>query len=160
MAEAVTFFAALANSGRTPSTEVGSKLCAVLEKEPRDTALAFLGSCSELLANLIYEALEGRWPRHPGTATADECRAVAFTFVVATRSANSSPTDQQRLLLERLAELVAAMPKGVRAAVDRSYPGGLGRPWRDWVSGVEPRRLRLRRRSSTGPGKQPTRGGE
>jgi hypothetical protein len=160
MAEAVTFFAALVDGGRTPSTEVGSKLCAVLEREPRDTALAFLGNCSELLAKVIYEALNGRWPRHPGTATAEECRAVAFTFVVATRSATSSRSDQQRLLLERLAELVAAMPKDVRAAVDRSYPGGLGRPWRDWVSGIEPRRLRLRRRASTGSGKQPGRGGE
>jgi hypothetical protein len=160
MAEAVTFFAALADSGRTPSTEVGSKLCAVLEREPRDTALAFLGNCSELLANLIYEALKGRLPRHPGTATPDECRAVAFTFVLATRTPAGSATEQQRVLLERLAGLVAAMPKDVRAAVDRSCPGGLGRPWRDWVSGIEPRRLRLRSRSSTGPGKQPGCGGE
>jgi hypothetical protein len=160
MAEAVTFVAALVNSGQPPSTEVGSKLCAVLERAPPDVALGFLRNCSELLANLIYEALRGRWPRHPGTATADECRTVAFTFVLATRSPPSGPTDQQHLLLERLAELVAAMPKDVRAAVDHGYPGGLGRPWRDWVSGVEPHRLRLRRRSSTGPGRQSGRGGE
>lgn len=160
IAEAVTFFAALADSGRTPCTGVGSKLCAVLEREPRDTALAFLGNCSELLADLIYEALTGRWPRQPGAATADECRAVAFAFVLATRTPASGTTDQQRGLLERLAGLVAAMPKDVRAAIDRSYPGGLGRPWRDWMSGIGPRRLRLRSRSSTGPGKQPGRRGE
>jgi hypothetical protein len=160
MAEVVTYFAALADSGRTPSPEVGSKLCAVFEREPRDTALAFLGSCSELLVDVIYEALKGRWPRHPGTATADECRAVAFAFVLATRTPTDSTTDQQRGLLERLAELVAAMPKDVRAAVDRSYPGGLGRPWRDWVSGIGSRRLRLRSRSSTGPGKHPGSGGD
>jgi hypothetical protein len=144
LAEAATFFAALVNSGRKPSIEVGSKLCAVLEREPRDTALAFLASCSELLVNLIYAALKGRWPPHPATATVDECRTVAFTFVLAARS---PITDQQRLLLECLAELVAAMPKDVRVAVDRSYPGGLGRPWRDWLS-------------SAGLGKQLRRGGE
>jgi hypothetical protein len=160
MAEAATFVAALANSGRTLSTEVGSALCAVLAREPRDAALAFLGNCSQLHTIPIYEALKDRWPRHAGSATADECRAVAFTFVLVTGCPTSSQTDQQRVVLERLAELVAAMPKDVRAAVDRSYPGGLGRPWRDWVSGIEPRRQRQRRRSSTGPGTQPARGGE
>ncbi|MGH3844001.1 MAG: hypothetical protein ACRDS0_21530, partial [Pseudonocardiaceae bacterium] len=172
--EATIFSAGLVNRGRTLSTEVGSKLWAVLEKEPRDTALAFVGGCSELLATPIYDALTGSWPRLAGAATAQECRAVAFSFVLATFGATSKTTgdpmtDQRRVLLERLAELVAAMPKDVRAAVDRSYPGGLGKPWRDWVSQVDvsqldvsqprPGRLRLRRRSRTRPDPQPGRGG-
>ncbi|HEX6403766.1 MAG TPA: GTPase-associated protein 1-related protein [Pseudonocardiaceae bacterium] len=114
----------------------------------RDTALAVLGSCSDEVAKPIYEALEARWPRCPGIATADECRAIAFSFVLAT-SKPGSPQQRAafRAVLHQLAKLVAAMPQDVRTAVERSYPGGLGQPWWDWVSQVAPRRWSLRRQS-------------
>jgi GTPase-associated protein 1, N-terminal domain type 2/GTPase-associated protein 1, middle domain len=201
--EATEFLAGLVDGGRTLSPEVGSWLCAVLEREPvlseeglwvidqlrkqghplplrlaerrtsdvviepllaapRDTALAILGGCSDKDAFPIYQALKARWPRHAGTtATADECRAVAFVFVLAT---GRPKTEQQRtdfsLLLGWLAKLVAAMPQDVRIAVERSYPGGLGQPWWDWVSTVEPRRWSLRRRSSARSGRSPGKRGE
>ncbi|MBV8994158.1 MAG: hypothetical protein JO287_10775 [Pseudonocardiales bacterium] len=114
----------------------------------RDTALAVLGSCSDDVAMPIHEALEARWPGSAGSATAHECRAVAVSFVLATGEPRSQ---QQRAafsaLLHRLGKLVAAMPPDIRTAVDRSYPGGLGQPWWDWVSEMEPRRWSLHRQS-------------
>ncbi len=128
---------------------------------PPDAALALLGSCSDGIAIPIHEALKARWPRRAGTATADECRAVAFSFVLAT---GSPRTEQQRaalrVLLHRLTTLVAAMPQDVRTAVERSYPGGLGQPWWDWVSELEPRRWSLRRRSGVGSANKPGMRGE
>ncbi len=127
----------------------------------RDTALDALGGCSDKDAIPLYEELKARWPRHAGTATADECRAVAFTFVLAT---GRPKTEQQRavfsVLLGQLAEVVAAMPKDVRVAVERSYPNGLGQPWWDWVSEVEPRLWSLRRRSGARSAKKPGKRGE
>jgi hypothetical protein len=127
---------------------------------PRDAAVAFLGSCSDEFAIPIHQALTLRWPSHVNTATADECRAVAFTFVLA---AGRPRTEQQGAaftgLLDRLAALVAAMPPDVRTAVERSYPGGLGQQWWDWVSTVEPRRWSLRRRSGPGSVKKPEKRG-
>ncbi|MFN2478482.1 MAG: hypothetical protein ABR615_04840 [Pseudonocardiaceae bacterium] len=116
---------------------------------PPDTALAFLEVCSDEVAIPIYEVLKVRWPRDAGTPTPDECRAVAFSFVLAT----GKPTTEQQqtacsVLLHHLGQLVAAMPKDVRNAVERSYPGGLGQPWWEWVSELKPRRWTLRRRSS------------
>lgn len=114
----------------------------------RDTALAVLGSCSDEVAMPIHEALEARWPGSAGSATADECRAVAVSFVLATGEPRSQ---QQRAafsaLLHRLGKLVAVMPSDIRTAVDRSYPGGLGQPWWDWVSEIAPRRWSMRRQS-------------
>jgi hypothetical protein len=114
----------------------------------RDTAVAVLGSCSDEVAMPIHEALEARWPGSAGSATADECRAVAVSFVLAT----SEPRSQQQraafsALLHRLGKLVAVMPSDIRTAVDRSYPGGLGQPWWDWVSEIAPRRWSMRRQS-------------
>jgi GTPase-associated protein 1, N-terminal domain type 2/GTPase-associated protein 1, middle domain len=128
---------------------------------PRDCALTILEGYLDKDAFPIYQALKARWPRHAGSATAEECRAVAFTFVLATRK---PMTEQQRmdfgLLLQWLAEFVTAMPQDVRTAVDRSYPGGLGQPWWDWVSEAQPRRWSLRRRSSARSGKQSGKRGE
>lgn len=202
MPEAATFLAGLVEGSRRISPEVGSRLCAVLEREstpseeglwtidqlceqghplpprlvaqvrapkvveallaePRDTALAVLGGYSDKAAIPIFEALKARWPRHACTATADECRAVAFTFVLAT---GGPKTEQQRTdfnaLLHRLAEVVAAMSQDDRTAVERSYPGGLGQSWWDWVSEVEPRRWSLRRRSSARSDKRSGKRGE
>ncbi len=134
---------------------------------PRDAALALLGSCSDEIATPLHQALKARWPSHVGTATAGECRAVAFTFALATstpRATGRPRTEQQRAvlrrLLNRLAQLVAAMPQDVRTAVERSYPDGLGQPWWDWVSTVEPRRWSLRRRSGPGSVKKPEKRGK
>jgi GTPase-associated protein 1, N-terminal domain type 2/GTPase-associated protein 1, middle domain len=128
---------------------------------PRDVALALGLSCSDEVAHPVHEELKARWPAHAGTATAGECRAVAFTFVLA----NGKPrTEQQRAalrgLLHCLAALVAAMPQDVRTAVEHSYPGGLGQPWWDWVSEVQPRRWSLRRRPSAASAKKPGKRGE
>lgn len=127
---------------------------------PRDSALAALKGCSDKAAIPIYEALEARLPRHAGTASAEQCRAIAFIFSIAT---GKPETAQQRTtfsdLLERLAELVAGMPEELRSAVERSYPGGLGQPWWDWVSEREPRRWSLRHRPSARSGKQPEKRG-
>jgi hypothetical protein len=214
---AATFLASLVESSQRFSSEVGSRLCAVLEAEqalpaeglwtiiqlckhgqqlpprfaglrmshdavrrlgqlfevktpiivdsllaaPPDTALAFLEVCSDEVAIPTYEALKARWPRHAGTPTPDECRTVAFTFVLAT----GKPTTEQQqtacsVLLHHLGQLVAAMPKDVRTAVERSYPGGLGQPWWDWVSEVKPRRWTLHRRSSARSDKQLRKWGE
>ncbi|MGB6165542.1 MAG: GTPase-associated protein 1-related protein [Pseudonocardiaceae bacterium] len=133
---------------------------------PRDSALAVLKGCSDTAAIPIYEALQTRLPRRAGTATVDECRALAFTFSIAT---GKPETDQQRTtfsaLLDRLAELVAGMPEELRSAVERSYPSGLGQPWWDWVSKRavserEGRRWSLRHRSSARSGKPPGKRGE
>ncbi len=123
---------------------------------PRDSALAVLKGCSDTAAIPIYDALKARVPRHTGIATAEECRALALIFSIAT---GQPATDQQHktfsVLLDWLATLVAGMTEDARSAVERSYPGGLGQPWWDWVSQREPRRWSLRHRSSARSGEQP-----
>jgi hypothetical protein len=120
---------------------VDSLLAATRETAP--AVLAVLSGCSGEVAKPLLEELMARWPRHAGAATAAECRAVAFSFVLAT---DHPGTEDMR---DHLAKLVAAMPPGVRTAVERSYPGGLGQRWWDWVATVAPSRWRLRRRSGT-----------
>lgn len=128
---------------------------------PFDTALAVLRTCSDELATQIHDALRAKWPCHPGTATTDECRAVAFSFVLATGKPRSQPQRAAcSALLHQLAKLVAAMPQDVRTAVERSYPGGLGQPWWDWISQVAPRRWSLRRQSGTRSANKPEQWGE
>ena len=128
---------------------------------PPDTALAFLKACSEEVSIPVYEALEVRWPRDTGTPTPDECRAVAFSFILATgRPATEQQQTAGSILLHSLGQLVAAMPKDVRTAVERSYPSGLGQPWWEWVSELKAPRWTLRRRSSARSDKQLRKWGE
>lgn len=114
--------------------------------ETAPAVLAVLSGCSDEVAKPLLENLMARWPRHAGAATASECRAVAFSFALAT---GRQGTGDMRDHLAKLAALVAAMPPGVRTAVERSYPGGLGQRWWDWVATVARSRWRLRRRSGT-----------